>query len=635
MSTPNRRTKVNAPWAVPLLAAGLLAVAAPIPAQAFDLFGLKLFEPDAKDLGIVDPLDYSVSIKVDPDNPTVLDAMNAASGLVADAGRPASGSLGLIAKARDDRQRLVAALYELARYDGTVSILIDGRDLDTLPPDTAFSGSGPVPVAIAVHPGKVFHIGKVTLLGQSGGLDAGGYGLVAGGDAASTTILNAESSLVRALREAGHPYARISDRSIVADHARAAVDVTLTFAAGPVANFGQANVEGAQTVDPGFIARMANIPTGKRFTPVALSEARSNLLDLGLFSSVSIKPAGSLAADGTVPVVIKVAERKQHVLGIGATISNTEGLGIEGYWGHRNLFGQGESLRFDGGITGIGNGSDLGRLNYTAALVYGKPGIFGPGSKLTAGLSATFEHPDAYDRFSVGANVGLSRAIDKQQTVSGELHLDWSEITDAFGTSRHLLASVPLQYVYDSRDSTLDPTTGYRLVAFAQPAYDLKTGIAFLKFSGEASAYHSLDANADYVLAGRFKAGSIAGAALADIPADQRYYAGGGGSVRGYAYQGIGPRDGSNTPTGGRSLIEASAELRVRVTDTIGVVPFIDAGSVSASQTPDFGALRFGAGVGLRYLTDFGPLRVDVAVPLNRRPGDPAYGIYAGIGQSF
>src|SRR6185437_6562626 len=149
------------------------------------------------------------------------------------------------------------------------------------------------------------------------------------------------------------------------------------------------------------------------------------------------------------------------------------------------------------------------------------------------------------------------------------------------------------------------------------------------------SAYQALDSSAKFIAAGRVAVGSIVGASLQDVPADRRFYAGGGGSVRGYAYQGIGPKAADGQPIGGLSWFETSVEMRYRVTDTIGIVPFVDAGTVSTKQFPDFADVKVGAGVGLRYITPFGPLRVDAAVPLNRGPGDPRFGIYAGIGQAF
>ena len=195
--------------------------------------------------------------------------------------------------------------------------------------------------------------------------------------------------------------------------------------------------------------------------------------------------------------------------------------------------------------------------------------------------------------------------------------------------------ALPLEYVRDTRDSKLNPTSGTRLALLVEPTYEINAGATFVKLRAEASAYRALDADKRFVVAGRVAAGSIYGADLASIPANRRFYAGGGGSVRGYGYQDIGPVNAAGQPTGGRSVLEASGEVRIQVTETIGIVPFVDAGLVSASQSFAGSEFKLGAGVGLRYGTPFGPLRIDVAVPLNKGPLDPDYGIYAGIGQAF
>ena len=410
--------------------------------------------------------------------------------------------------------------------------------------------------------------------------------------------------------------------------------MTLTVEAGPVAGYGETTVKGTETVDRDFTEYMTGLKRGARYSPKEIDTARDRLLGLEVFNSVTLKEADKLDADGNIPIGVEVSERKPRYFGVGGTLSNTEGLGLEGYWGHRNLFGKAEKLRIDGSISGIGSNA-IGQLNYNAGIMFEKPGVVGPASKFFANLKTVYEHPDAYDRFSVKGGAGLSYEIDKRQTVSAELSLDYSKITDSFGKHDYLIASVPLQYVFDNRDNKLNPKSGFRALAYVEPSYDLLNGATFVKLRGEGSAYQALDTGGRFVLAGRVALGSIVGASLGDVPADRRFYSGGGGSVRGYAYQGIGPKDINNKPTGGLSYFETSAEMRIGITDTIGIVPFVDAGTVSTKQFPDFSDVKVGAGVGLRYVTPFGPLRIDGAIPLNRGPGDPRFGIYAGIGQAF
>ncbi len=609
--------------------------AAPQPAAAFELFGIKLWgSSDDEDADIVDPMTYTVTINVPDDYPDLKDRLEAASALKTDEDRPVSGSLGLMAKARGDREQLVAALYTDARYEGVVNVSIDGRSIDDLPPDAEFTGPQPVPVVVDVTPGPKFTLGDIRLAGDAAGLASADFGLISGGDAGSGAILKAEALIVRALKEDGRPLAEITDREIVADHNTTTLDVTLTVKAGPVAGYGATTVEGTEQVDREFTEYMTGLKRGARYSPKDIDDARDRLLGLEVFNSVTVREAGALDGEGNIPIEVQVTERKPRYFGIGGTVSNTEGLGLEGYWGHRNLFGRAEKLRFDGSISGIGS-NDISKLNYNAGVMFEKPGVVGPASKFFANLRTVYEHPDAYDRFSVKGGVGLSYQLDKQQTVSAELSLDYSKITDSFGKNEYLIASVPLQYVFDNRDDRLNPTSGFRVLAFVEPSYDTLNNKAFIKLRGEGSAYYAPAESNRFVLAGRVAAGSILGAGLTNVPADRRFYAGGGGSVRGYSYQGIGPKDADGKPIGGLSYFETSAELRVAVTETIGIVPFVDAGTVSTKQFPEFSDLKVGAGVGLRYLTPFGPLRVDAAVPLNRDPGDPRFGIYAGIGQSF
>jgi translocation and assembly module TamA len=615
-------------------------------ANAFELFGFRLWGSDEEEEDIVDPLHYTVTLTVEGGDEELQKALDKASSLVQDVKRPVSGSLGLLAKARSDREQLVAALFSQARYDGVVTIAIDGRSIDELPPDADF-GAGPVPVAITVDPGAVFTLGEIRLKGDAADLMPAHFGLIPGGDAGSTAILRAEAEIVRRLKEEGRPLAEITGRDVVADHDTATLDVTVAVDAGPVAGYGPTTVTGTETMDPGFTAYVTGLKEGRQYSLREMEEARNRLMALGVFSSVTVREGDELDASGQIPIEVEVSERKLRYYGVGATFSSTDGLGVEGYWGHRNLFGRGETLRIEGSISGIGdqdtsdfdtqNTSTLGELNYSAAILFEKPAVVGPDSKFFSRFRTVYEHPDAYDRFSTEVAAGLSYQFTREQSGSVEASLEYEDVSDFFHPDgqRHLIASLPTQYVFDNRDDKLNAKRGFRALAFAEPAHDFFTGATFVKFRGELSAYRAIDDAQRFVVAGRVATGSIVGASLEEIPADRRFYAGGGGSVRGYEYQGIGPKDPEGNPIGGRSYMELSAELRVQVTETIGIVPFVDAGTVSEEQFLGSARFKMGAGVGLRYLTPFGPLRIDGAVPLNRDPGDPSFAIYAGVGQAF
>lgn len=621
-----------------VLVAAIACVSA-APASALEIFGLRIFGgSDADDTEIVDPLAYTVTFDAGTSDGELADTLSEASLLVRDEDTPVSGSLGLISKARNDRERLVAALYEHARYGGVVNIRIAGRPLDEIPPDAEFAVNGPVPVSVSIAPGAVFVLGDIRLTGDAAKLAPARFGLIPGGDAGSRAILKAERDMVRVLKDEGRPLARVVSREVVADSATNELDVVFAFEAGPVAPYGETIVEGTEEVDREFTAYMTGLEPGETYSPEELDRARERLQNLEVFNSVAVTEGDALNPDGSIPIKVAVSERKHRYFGVGATYSSTDGAGIEGYWGHRNLFGRAEKLRIQGSISRIGSTGNLAKMNYNARILFEKPGVLGPASKFISSVTASFEHPQAYDRFSIDARAGIRRELTARQTVSAELRVEWSKITDSFSPvvpRRHLLVSIPLEYVYDGRDNRLDPTRGLRFLINVEPTRDLFSGANFAKMRGEASAYRALDSDGRFVVAARVAAGSIVGAPLSAIPADRRFYSGGGGSVRGYGFQGVGPRDAAGKPTGGRSFAEASLEMRFKLNDRIGLVPFVDAGTVSAGTLPGASAWQFGAGLGLRYLTPLGPLRVDAAVPLNRRPGDPSFGIYAGIGQAF
>lgn len=604
-------------------------------AFALELFGLKLFEGEEPP-EVIDPVTYNLTLNTGTEDDELAEAVKNASQLFQDDDTPVSGDLGLAIKARDDRDRILAALYEKARYGGVVRVTIDGRDIDTLEPDPDFQTNGRVPVTIDVTPGPVFSLGSVRFEGDVTNRDPATYGLTTGAQADSTLIIKAGEQLVRDLKEEGRPLAKLTNRSVVADHASSTVDVVISAQGGPVAPIGEVGVTGTKTVDPQFVETYSRLNGGKPYSPEALTKAADRLRKLGVFSSVTIKEADGLAPDGSIPMTIEVSEGKHRYFGVGAQYSNTDGFGLQGYWGHRNLFGRAESLRIEGSVDRIGEADSIGKLDYSAGIIFAKPGAFGPASTFNASVKASIAEPDAYRAETVTGAAGATFELSEFDTISGGGEVSFSNIEDAFGENRYLTISLPLEYVRDTRDDKLNATEGYRASISTKPSYETYRSTFFGSLEGSVSAYQSLSAEDRIVLAGKLGAGALFGGAnLSDIPANRRFYAGGGGSVRGYSFQEIAPRNAAGDILGGRSYLTGSLEARIAVTDTIGVVPFIDAGTVSADTTPDFSDIRMGAGIGLRYATPFGPIRLDFAVPLDRYPGGSSYGIYAGIGQSF
>ncbi|MFD2236755.1 autotransporter assembly complex protein TamA [Aureimonas populi] len=628
------------------------ALPAPVDARSLlDPFGLFSSDDEVED-EIVDPVEYTVSLTVTPEVEGLQDILESASTLVADEHEAVSGSLGLLSKARNDRRRLVAALYENSRYEGIVTIRIEGQDIADLPPDATFDTSRPVPVTITVTPGQLFTIGRVAISAQGVPIDPAEYGLEAGEAADSVRVLAAENQIYRDLRETGRPFVAVTGRDVVADSATARLDYALELSPGEPVPFGETGVSGTRRVIPGFVAYIAGIEPGTTYSPEVIDRARERLTGLGVFSSVNVRPADAQAADGTLPVFVEIAERPFNTFGAGATFSNTEGAGANVYYERRNLFGRAESIRLEGAVSRLGaneisdNGREIEGADYRASAVFRKPGVLGPDSVYVGSLIALREQPLAYDRYSIAGTSGVEYRIDERQSASASIRVEYEDITDYLGTEDFLIGSLPVTYTYDARNDELNPTEGFRLQFTGEPSFDAINSTPFFKARGDVSAYLAFDEEARFVVAGRAALGTVLGADLMDVPNSRRFYAGGGGSVRGYTFQSIGPYypsevlPGANelfvdTPTGGLSLFEASAELRIGVTENIQIVPFIDGGTVSDDLFPDFGEFKLGAGVGARYLTGFGPIRLDVGIPLDPGPRDGSFQIYAGIGQAF
>ncbi|CAN7320177.1 autotransporter assembly complex protein TamA [Rhizobium sp. LjRoot30] len=621
---------------VTVAASALLCPVFATEAHAFKLFGITLWGEEEQTVDVIDPVNYSVTLNAEAADDDLKAALENASHLIQDKDKPVSGDLGLVIKARDDRDRLIATLYEKSRYGGVVTVLVDGTDIDQLPPTPVFDPSRPVPVTVEIKPGPAFTLGDIRFEGDALGRNPADYGLVQGGDASSLIILKAGDRIVEDLKNEGRPLAKLDNRSVVADHETAQVDVVLTASGGPVAPVGNVGVNGQKSVDPEFIRTYSRINEGRPYNPENLKKAGERLRQLGVFSSVTVREGDTLSPDGTIPVNITVAEGKHRYFGVGAQYSTIDGFGLQGYWGHRNLFGRAESLRLEAAVSRLGEATGYQDLDYSAGIIFSKPGFILPSATLNASIKAKTEHPDSYLANTVTAATGIAYELSDQDTASAGVELSYSDTEDAFGNNEYLTFSLPLEYARDARDNKLDPTEGYRATLAAKPSYEIFGSTFFSSFEGSVSGYQSLGAEDRVVFAGKASLGTLVGAGnLEDIPATRRFYAGGGGSVRGYAYQEISPYDAKGDATGGRSYAVVSAEARVKITDSIGLVPFVDAGTVSEKMFPDFSDVRIGAGLGIRYATPFGPIRLDVAVPLNRYEGGSSYGIYAGIGQAF
>lgn len=451
----------------------------------------------------------------------------------------------------------------------------------------------------------------------------------------SARVIATDEQIVRQLREHGFPYARIDNREAVVDHADKSMTVTWKVTPGPLAKFGSVAFKGLDRTRESFLAKRIPFKAGEQYTPVRIDELRDDMLKRGIFSSVKVSQAPQLDAQGQLPVTIEVVERAPRTIGFGASYATSEGFGANAYWQHRNLFGGAETLRLTAEVAGLLE-NKLTQPSFGVYAKYREPDIWRLDQDLTADLYAERKILDAYTKQAIGASVGLEQLFSEGLRGSIGLLGEKSIQTRNGDKQRFTLFGLPLTLALDRSNDLLNPTDGFRIGAALTPFVDtFNPNSRFIVGRLTGTAYLDLSSDKTTILAGRAGIASLLDLGTSVVPFDRRIYAGGGGSVRGYAYQSLGPRDGKD-PLGGRSSIELSAELRQRISGRFGMAVFVDAGNVWETSTPQPAkGLQYAAGVGGRYYTDFGPLRLDVAVPLNRRKGDDRFGLYVSLGQAF
>ena len=572
-------------------------------------------------------------------------AFQAVSQLVQLQERAPTGAVGLLGRARADRDRFDRALESEGYWGGTTRVTVADLSLDApeLPERLEGFGDRTVPVVVAVDKGEAYRIGELAVRSATpDGTDAVAaaardLGLRVGDPARAEPVLSAERRLLDRLLAAGHPLAVVAGRETVVNHDRREMAVVWRLAPGPAARFAAPDVEGAERVDAGFLRRYAaGRLENEPYSPDRLERARRGMLALGPFASVRARAAERLDETGRLPTTFTVTERARHAVGLSAAYETNYGPSVRAYWEHRNLLGGAERLRVEAEVARIGTGGSVGEMTYRGGVTYRDPGLFGRDLTLVVSLFALRERLEAYDRDAITGTVLFEQRLSERLFVQAGPTADFGRSGPPdWRLASYQIAGLTFGGRYDGTNSLLDPSQGWRLNGAVTPSWSFSTSAPFAPMRVTGSTYWDVLGNRRSVLAARGTLGSLLGAQLSDVPRHIRFYAGGGGSVRGYDYQSIGPRDERNRPSGGGSLVEASVEWRQRVWGDIGAVAFVDAGSVGSSSAPEFSNLRIGAGLGFRYHTPIGPIRADVAVPLVKQRDSSNFGLYVGIGQAF
>lgn len=548
--------------------------------------------------------------------------------VIGETDRPIENRFEARRRARDAAEAAIALL----RSEGYYAYVVEPDVSETEPP---------API-VRIMPGPRFVLGPPALAWQGTPPDEAArsaaeaaIALQPGEPGRAVDVLAAEGRVVAAVQKRGYADAAAEPRQVVVDHADNTVRPTYRVASGPLVRLDGLEVTTDGRTNPAWIRRLAPWRSGETYDPEDVAELERRLLDTAVYDSVTVAlaPAAKITPDGLRPVVVSLAERKRRTIEAGASYSTSEGFGLDARWTRYNYLRRADTLTVFG---------RLSELDSRAGATLSLPHWRRAQQTLRLGAEAYDEMTDAFDETGFGVRADVTRRYGKTSYVTVGASADASrtrsfraEEQSRIGSDLVTLALLG-DLLLDRSNDPLDPRRGWRLSARLEPTLLLgDETLPYLRVVTQGTYYQPLDAGGRTVAAGRLRLGRIVNGSIPEIPASQRFFAGGGGSVRGFPYQAVGPRLADGTPKGGLSLLEASVELRRDLTQRWGVAAFVDAGSVGSSGPIDVGELAVGAGIGVRYSVGVIPIRVDLATPVVKRRGEPAFQLYVSIGQSF
>ena len=588
-----------------------------------------------------DPQPYDVTIAPTGDG-AIDGALRDSSTLVSLRTSAPVGPFALVTRAQGDAGRLETALHSFGYYDGHAAIRIDGRALDDpgLPDALAAKPSGAsAAITVTVERGPLFHLRRVTVDGPISDADRAKLGIAPGDPAIAATVLAAQDKLLAALRDTGHALAKISAPDAVETPADRVLDITFHVDPGPRVDIGAISLDGLKDTNASYVRRRLLVHSGEQYDPVAIERARQDLSASGVFSAVDARIPDHLAPDGTIPLTFTVTERARHAVAFNLAYSTDTGPTAGVTFTYRNVFGNAETLTLGAAITQAETGAEVKGAGYNVNATFTQPDWLRRDQALSYNAAYLKENLYAYSRKAELAGVSFSRKLTEQWSVSAGLSGVEERVTQEGATQSYTLLGLPVGVTYDSTgpDGLFNPTHGIKAkltVTPTEPFGGQSSFFTLVQLSG--STYVNLaDTEGRSVIALRGLVGTAQGASTFQIPPDQRFYAGGSATVRGYRFQSVGPLFKSQRPIGGTSVTAGTVEYRQRFGESFGAVAFVDAGQVGQTSAPFTGAVFSGVGIGARYYTALGPIRLDIAVPLNKRRKDEIAEAYIGLGQAF
>ncbi|KQM98708.1 hypothetical protein ASE85_12790 [Sphingobium sp. Leaf26] len=558
------------------------------------------------------------------------DEFRGASALIDGKGEAETAAM-VQARAQEDEKLATRLLYSEGYYDATALASLDQ------------TGDGTLKAIISVTPGKRYKIGDIVITADQTvppDLVRNSLPLKSGDYIIATLVEGAEANVALKLPENGYPFAKVGERDILLDPATVTGDYTLPVEVGPRGTFRKIVTSGEkQAFGADHMEVIKRYKPGQIYDSRKVDDLRKALVATALFSSVSVEPVrtGEAGPDGTeyVDLMVEQDAGPPRTLAGEAGYGTGQGFRAEGTWTHRNMF------RPEGALI---LGAIAGTQEQGASATFRRSNAGKRDKTFQTGITLNHQNYDAYEAFTAGLNVGWSRQstpiFQKRWTYSygAEILLTNEQVvTDLLTADKtrrtYFIGGLPVQIGYDRSNDLLNPTKGFRANVRAEPEGSLQGNFSpYLRASFDLTGYYPVSDS--LVIAGRAKVGTISGVSREDVAPSRRIYAGGGGSVRGFGYQELGPKDANNDPVGGRSVNEFAVEGRYRF-GNYGVVAFVDAGQVYESSMPKFDDMRYGVGIGGRFYTNFGPFRADIAMPINRQPGESKFALYIGIGQAF
>jgi len=568
-------------------------------------------------------IDYAVAQEGAPTE-EIAGLIEASLGLYRRQGEGAQSVAFLRKRARDDVATVERILRSRGYYEGTADIAV-----------TAPESGGPAEVRLTVAPGPAYTLASHGFdLVETGGTppdlpEARALGAPVGRRAKAGDILAAEQAAVRHLRETGRPYAEFLRRDAVADPEADTLEVTSTIATGPAYVFGAVEFAGNPDVDADYLATYVPWMAGDMFDTRQIAEFQRRLVATDLFRSVTVTPPDSPPEGAFAPVAVEMEQREFRTISAGLRVNTDTGPGIRLGFEHRNLFGANERLTLS--LEG-----ELDEQEFSAR--FSKPQFLRPGQFLEAEVKTFVLDDSPFDAAGLTGTAGLRRQITPALSVGAGGLFEIATIDEPETDGASALIGVPAFVAWDTSDDLLNATRGQRARLTVTPFSGTfnEEATAFLSVEAQGATYHDLTGDGGHVLAGRARLGTTIADSVGDVPQTRRFYAGGGGSVRGFDRYDVGPLDERNDPVGGLSVAEIGAEYRGRIWGDLGGVVFTDAGTVSTESGFAFDDdFLVAAGAGLRYYSPVGPIRLDVAFPLNGRDVDDTFEVYFSVGQAF